>query len=55
MIESTRIKSRWLKLLRCLMGLQPGRYQIILSLWPAGMDWSVQPLGAVHTERDQTD
>lgn len=36
------------KLARRLLGLPPGRYQIILSVHPSGHDISVQDLGKME-------
>lgn len=36
------------KLLRRLLGLQPGRYVIVLSVRSDGWDWSVNPAGKIE-------
>lgn len=51
MSEAITIPQRWARFLRALMGLRNGRYQIIVSVWPSGLDYSVTPLGDVHIER----
>lgn len=51
MSEAVKIPQRWARLLRALMGLHSGRYQIIVSVWPSGLDYSIVPLGEVHVER----
>lgn len=48
MSEVTKIPQRWARLLRALMGLRDGRYQIIVSVWPTGLDYSILSLGDVH-------
>lgn len=38
------------KLGRRVAGLQPGRYQVIVTVAPAGLqDWTVAPLGKVES------
>lgn len=51
MSEAVKIPKRWLRVLRALMGLPAGRYQIIVSVWSTGIDFSIMSLGEVHVER----
>lgn len=51
MSNAVRIPQRWLRLLRALMGLPAGRFQVIISVWPTGLDYSIQPMGEIHVER----
>jgi hypothetical protein len=46
------IPKRWLDLLKRLMGLQPGRYAIYLTIGKTECDWSVVPLGKVEKSHD---
>lgn len=47
-----RAPRRWIKFLRALMGLHPGRYSIVLSIWATGIDYSIISIGEVRVERD---
>jgi hypothetical protein len=46
--DTVVIPRRWAKLLRALMGLSGGRYQIVISVWPTGLDYSILSMGDVH-------
>jgi hypothetical protein len=47
------VPRRWAKLILRLLGLQPGRYQITLSIDGDGVagDWTVLHLGAIEVPK----
>lgn len=47
-IKHARVPPTWARILRRLMSLQPGRYQITLTVQDEMVDWSVLPLGHVE-------
>lgn len=47
-VSKLRIPGMWAKLIRRLMGLTRGRYQITLTVEPSGVDWTVLALGAIE-------
>ncbi len=44
------VPRRWLKFLRRVMGLAPGRYQLVLSVQADRCDWTVVELGRIERE-----
>ena len=42
------VPSRWLRFLRRVLGLPPGRYIIVVSVSGDYCDWSVQQVGKVE-------
>lgn len=42
------VPRRWLRFLRRCLGLGPGRYLVVLSVYGDGTDWSVQEVGRVE-------
>ncbi len=44
------VPRRWLKFLRRVMGLSPGRYQLVLSVQADRCDWTVVELGRIERE-----
>lgn len=47
-VKHARVPAPWTRILRRLMSLQPGRYQIVLTVQNDDLDWSVMPLGKVE-------
>lgn len=43
-----RVPKRWLRFLRRVLGLPPGRYIIVVSVSSDACDWSVQQVGKVE-------
>jgi hypothetical protein len=42
------VANHWLKLLRRLLGLPPGRYVLVISVRPDDCDWSVLDVGKIE-------
>lgn len=42
------VPGRWLKFLRRCLGLQPGRYILVLTVERDRTDWSVQEVGKIE-------
>jgi len=42
------VPKRWMRFLRRVMGLAPGRYVIVVSVGAEGCDWSVVDAGKIE-------
>ncbi len=42
------VPRRWLKFMRRCLGLQPGRYILVLTIEEQECDWSLQAVGRVE-------